>query len=141
MHTGTAVQCHAILIIIMIIIIISSLSLYYSINKQNSEFTPNTDETVCQGHKWGLLALWRYMRTHLGINTERVWDSIKDLVIKTIISSEPYVSSYVKAFVKNRLVRTHHTKSIITARVMQNIEFHLKIIVRQCLTIFEEITL
>ena len=74
-----------------------------SINKQNSEFTPNTDETVCQGHKWGLLALWRYMRTHLGVNTERVWDSIKDLIIKTIISSEPYVSSYVKAFVRNRL--------------------------------------
>ena len=135
MYTRTAVQCHAILIIIMIIIIISSLSLYYSINKQNSEFTPNTDETVCQGHKWGLLALWRYMRTHLGINTERVWDSIKDLVIKTIISSEPYVSSYVKAFVKNRLVRTHHTKSIITVRVMQNIELHSKI-VRQCLAIF-----
>ena len=79
------------------------LSPYHSINKQNSEFTPNTDETVCQGHKWGLLALWRYMRTHLGVNTERVWDSIKDLIIKTIISSEPYVSSYVKAFVRNRL--------------------------------------
>lgn len=119
---------------LMIIIIISSPSLYYSINKQNSEFTPNTDETVCQGHKWGLLALWRYMRTHLGINTERVWDSIKDLVIKTIISSEPYVSSYVKAFVKNRLVRTHHTKSIITARVMQivdGVRLHLN-----CLAIF-----
>ena len=68
----------------------------------------NTDETVCQGHKWGLLALWRYMQTHLGIDTERVWDSIKDLVIKTIISSEPYVSSYVKAFVKNRLEHTTH---------------------------------
>ena len=74
----------------------------HSVNKQNSEFTPNTDETVCQGHKWGLLALWRYMHSQLGINTDRVWDSIKDLVIKTIISSEPYVSSYVKAFVKNR---------------------------------------
>ena len=24
----------------------------YSVNKKNKEFTPNTDETVCQGHKW-----------------------------------------------------------------------------------------
>ena len=76
----------------------------HSINKQNSEFTPNTDETICQGHKWGLLALWRYMRSQLGINTDKVWDSIKDLVVKTIISSESFVSSNVKAFVKNRCV-------------------------------------
>ena len=57
----------------------------YSINKRNSDFTPNTDESVCQGHKWGLLALWQYMGTELGVNTEAVWDSIKDVVIKTII--------------------------------------------------------
>ena len=24
----------------------------YSVNKKNSAFTPNSDETVCQGHKW-----------------------------------------------------------------------------------------
>lgn len=24
----------------------------YSINKRNAAFTPNSDETVCQGHKW-----------------------------------------------------------------------------------------
>ncbi len=56
-----------------------------SINKQNSEFTPNTDETVCQGHKWGLLALWRYMKTELGVDTDSVWQSITELVVKTII--------------------------------------------------------
>ena len=28
----------------------------YSVNKKNKEFTPNTDETVCQGHKWCVLA-------------------------------------------------------------------------------------
>lgn len=62
--------------------------LFYSIlsvNKRNADFTPNTDETVCQGHKWGLLAFWRYMSSELGINTEAIWEAIKDVVIKTII--------------------------------------------------------
>ena len=71
------------------------------------EFTPNTDEKVCQGHKWGLLALWHLMETQLGLNTAEIWQSIKDLVVKTIVCSEPYVSSCVKAFVRNRLVHLH----------------------------------
>ena len=33
----------------------------------------------------GLLALWQYMRHELGVNTEEVWEAIKDLIIKTII--------------------------------------------------------
>ena len=150
----------------------------YSVNKKNKEFTPNTDETVCQGHKWcvftyvlyaflfptllytslmqntyihsvcirhirmytfitclymtanvlyahlyscvyacatayvriyvhdsllvhvpsrplpsptpspphrGLLAFWEYMRTELHLDTDPIWESIQDLVIKTII--------------------------------------------------------
>ena len=32
----------------------------YSVNKKNKEFTPNTDETVCQGHKWCVLACVLY---------------------------------------------------------------------------------
>ena len=62
-----------------------TLGFVHSINKKNVDFTPNTDETVCQGHKWGLLALWKYMSMKLGINTETVWETIKDVVIKTII--------------------------------------------------------
>ena len=32
----------------------------YSVNKKNKEFTPNTDETVCQGHKWCVLVYILY---------------------------------------------------------------------------------
>nr|XP_006821072.1 PREDICTED: tubulin polyglutamylase TTLL4-like [Saccoglossus kowalevskii] len=73
----------------------------YSINKKNSEFTPNDDETVCQGHKWSLKALWGYMRKN-DIDSNKVWDSIKDIVIKTIISSEAAVNSLVKSNVRRR---------------------------------------
>ncbi|XP_070565987.1 tubulin monoglutamylase TTLL4-like [Ptychodera flava] len=73
----------------------------YSINKKNSEFTPNDDENICQGHKWSLKALWGYMRKN-GIDSTKVWDSIKDIVVKTIICSEAAVNSLVKSNVRRR---------------------------------------
>ena len=33
----------------------------YSVNKKNKNFQANADETVRQGHKWGLKALWPYL--------------------------------------------------------------------------------
>jgi tubulin polyglutamylase TTLL4 len=41
------------------------------------------------------------MSSELGLNTQAVWESIKDLVIKTIICSESHCSSLIKACVQN----------------------------------------
>lgn len=71
----------------------------YSVNKKNTEYKPNLDETACQGHKWALKALWRYLAQR-GVNSEAIWEKIKDIVIKTIIASEPYVNSLVKMYVR-----------------------------------------
>nr|XP_025950807.1 tubulin polyglutamylase TTLL4 isoform X2 [Dromaius novaehollandiae] len=71
----------------------------YSVNKKNTEYKSNSDETACQGHKWALKALWSYL-TQKGINSETIWEKIKDIVIKTIIASEPYVNSLVKMYVR-----------------------------------------
>ncbi|XP_035688484.1 tubulin polyglutamylase TTLL4-like [Branchiostoma floridae] len=73
----------------------------YSVNKRNAEFTPNSDKDRCEGHKWGLQALWRYLQRG-GINTDHIWEQIKDLVIKTIICCESAVNSLVKANVRRR---------------------------------------
>ncbi|NXF75592.1 TTLL4 polyglutamylase, partial [Sclerurus mexicanus] len=70
----------------------------YSVNKKNTEYKSNSDETACQGHKWALKALWSYL-TQKGVNSEAIWEKIKDIVIKTIIASEPYVNSLVKMYV------------------------------------------
>ena len=56
----------------------------YSINKTNKEYKSNDDETACVGHKWTLKALWAYLQKK-GINTDKIWENIVDLVIKTII--------------------------------------------------------
>ncbi|NXN15143.1 TTLL4 polyglutamylase, partial [Indicator maculatus] len=71
----------------------------YSVNKKNTEYKSNLDETACQGHKWALKALWSYL-TQKGVNSEVIWEKIKDIVIKTIIASEPYVNSLVKMYVR-----------------------------------------
>lgn len=71
----------------------------YSVNKKNSEYQANSDDKACQGHKWALKALWQYLGAK-GINTTLLWEKIKDIVIKTIIASEPYVTSLLKMHVR-----------------------------------------
>lgn len=72
----------------------------YSVNKKNSEYQANSDDKACQGHKWALKALWHYLDSK-GINTNLIWEKIKDIVIKTIIASEPYVNNLLKMHVKS----------------------------------------
>lgn len=71
----------------------------YSVNKKNSEYQANSDDKACQGHKWALKALWQYLGAK-GINTTLLWEKIKDIVIKTIVASEPYVTSLLKMHVR-----------------------------------------
>ncbi|XP_063144982.1 tubulin monoglutamylase TTLL4 isoform X1 [Candoia aspera] len=71
----------------------------YSINKKNIEYKSNADETACQGHKWALKALWNYL-TQKGVDSEAIWEKIKDIVVKTIIASEPYIINLVKMYVR-----------------------------------------
>ncbi|PWA19420.1 hypothetical protein CCH79_00017156 [Gambusia affinis] len=71
----------------------------YSVNKKNSEYQTNSDDKACQGHKWALKALWHFLGSK-GINTNLIWEKIKDIVIKTIIASEPYVNILLKMHVK-----------------------------------------
>ncbi|XP_046371170.2 tubulin monoglutamylase TTLL4-like [Haliotis rufescens] len=73
----------------------------YSVNKKNTEYVSNADDSVCQGHKWSLKALWNYLKRQ-GINTVGIWDSVKDLVVKTIISSEAPINSMIKSNVRSR---------------------------------------
>lgn len=75
----------------------------YSINKRNTEYQNNTDDTVCQGHKWSLKSLWNYLKKQ-GVNTQAVWDSIKDIVVKTLISAEAAINSMTKANIRSRYV-------------------------------------
>merc|ERR550519_102943 len=59
----------------------------YSINKNSASYLPNEDSDVRQGHKWTLKSLWRHFDEE-GIDHSEIWEKIKDLINKTIISAE-----------------------------------------------------
>ncbi len=59
----------------------------YSINKNSAAYTPNEDPEIRQGHKWTLASLWQHF-SEAGIDHKPVWERIKDMVIKTVISAE-----------------------------------------------------
>ncbi|XP_073401538.1 tubulin monoglutamylase TTLL4 isoform X2 [Dendrobates tinctorius] len=73
----------------------------YSVNKNNVDYKANADEFACQGHKWALKALWSYL-DQKGFSSEKIWEKIKEMVIKTIIASEPYVNSLMKMYVQHQ---------------------------------------
>ncbi|XP_075984355.1 uncharacterized protein LOC142982007 isoform X3 [Anticarsia gemmatalis] len=74
----------------------------YSINRLSKNYTPNEDFAACEGHKWTLQTLFQYLKTEKRVDTEALWDSMKDLVIKTIISGEASISSLTKANITSR---------------------------------------
>ncbi|CAG9793454.1 unnamed protein product [Diatraea saccharalis] len=74
----------------------------YSINRLSKNYTPNEDFTACEGHKWTLQSLFHYLKTEKDVDTDALWESMKDLVIKTIISGEASISSLTKANVTSR---------------------------------------
>lgn len=45
--------------------------------------------------------MWGYLLKK-GVNTNEIWKSIKDLIVKTIISAESSINSYIKMNVRNR---------------------------------------
>lgn len=74
----------------------------YSINRLSKNYTPNEDFAACEGHKWTLQTLFQYLKTEQKVDTDKLWENIKDLVIKTIISGEASISSLTKANITSR---------------------------------------
>ncbi|XP_063380365.1 tubulin monoglutamylase TTLL4-like isoform X1 [Cydia fagiglandana] len=74
----------------------------YSINRLSKNYTPNEDFAACEGHKWTLQSLFQYLKTEKNVDTDALWNSMKDLVIKTVISGEASISSLTKANTTSR---------------------------------------
>nr|XP_014030156.1 unnamed protein product [Salmo salar] len=72
----------------------------YSVNRKNTDYQSNDSDKACQGHKWALKALWHYLGCK-GVNTTLIWEKIKDIVMKTIIASDPYVNTLVKLHLRS----------------------------------------
>lgn len=73
----------------------------YSINKNSASYLANEDSEVRQGHKWTLKSLWRHF-DELGIDHSAIWEKIKDLIVKTIISAENPMATLFQQNVSSR---------------------------------------
>ncbi|XP_025190868.1 tubulin polyglutamylase TTLL4-like [Melanaphis sacchari] len=74
----------------------------YSINRLSSQYTENEDANACQGHKWTLRSLWTYMENELKVDVKKLWKSLEDLVVKTVISGESPMSQMCYSNLSNR---------------------------------------
>eukprot|EP00003_Mantamonas_plastica_P024704 TRINITY_DN4659_c0_g1_i2.p1 TRINITY_DN4659_c0_g1~~TRINITY_DN4659_c0_g1_i2.p1 ORF type:complete len:1245 (-),score=465.79 TRINITY_DN4659_c0_g1_i2:266-3967(-) len=74
----------------------------YSVNKFNENFVQNKDADEDNvGNKWSISALFNLLGMR-GIDTVAIWDDIKDIVVKTIVSSEHTMLSAMNMFVPHR---------------------------------------
>lgn len=73
----------------------------YSINSKNASYTVNNNAEICNGHKWTLKSLWKYLKQY-NVDIDSIWSSIRDMIIKTMISCEDPISSLVTCYTKNR---------------------------------------
>jgi len=67
----------------------------YSINKKNKKFTPS-DSKNGPGSKWSLTRLFEYMQKEQKVDTGKLWERMKDLILKTFISVHPQIQSRYK---------------------------------------------
>ncbi|XP_076161745.1 tubulin monoglutamylase TTLL4 [Ptiloglossa arizonensis] len=73
----------------------------YSINKTNATYTSNDCVDSCSGHKWTLKTLWSYLEKE-HVNISKLWASMKDIVIKTMIAGESSINTLSKANMSSR---------------------------------------
>ncbi|XP_014479842.1 PREDICTED: tubulin polyglutamylase TTLL4-like [Dinoponera quadriceps] len=73
----------------------------YSINKSSATYTSNDCADSCTGHKWTLRTLWSYLEQER-VNVDKLWASIKDMVVKTMIAGESSINSLTRTNVTSR---------------------------------------
>lgn len=73
----------------------------YSINKLSANYTSNEDASACQGHKWTLKSLWTYLADQ-GVNTQRLWGALRNLVLRTILAGEHAIHQMSKTNVGSK---------------------------------------
>lgn len=64
----------------------------YAINKHSEQFVQNEDADKDNvGHKRSLKYALKYLSQRRKVKVEKLWHDIKDIIIKTLISAQPWV--------------------------------------------------
>jgi tubulin polyglutamylase TTLL4 len=73
----------------------------YSINKLSTSYDKNDDANACKGMKWTIKSLFSYLRQK-GVNTERLWAALRNLVLRTVLAGEGPMNSMMKTNLQNK---------------------------------------
>lgn len=73
----------------------------YSINKLSANYAKNEDADACQGHKWTIRSLWQHLDS-IGIETERLWATLRNLIIRTMLAGENPINNLSKTYMQSR---------------------------------------
>ncbi|XP_076652406.1 tubulin monoglutamylase TTLL4 isoform X2 [Halictus rubicundus] len=73
----------------------------YSINKTSATYTSNDCVDSCSGHKWTLRTLWSYLEKE-HVNVAKLWESMKDIVVKTMIAVESPITTLTRTNTTSR---------------------------------------
>ncbi|KAL3156185.1 Tubulin polyglutamylase ttll5 [Trebouxia sp. C0010 RCD-2024] len=75
----------------------------YSVNKHQPGFKANTDaDGDGVGSKWSLRALQEHLERHCGVQWNRIWTQVHDLVMAAILAAEPELHSAARMHVPHR---------------------------------------
>ena len=74
----------------------------YSVNKNSGDFVSNESADSCEGHKWSLRALFRYWEEEGRVDPSAVWNSIVDVVSKTLVAADGPINTHSKVFLPQR---------------------------------------
>ena len=67
----------------------------YAINKKNKNYDNGDDET--KSSKWSIASVMSDIEQQYGVTRDTIWNKIKDIINKTIISAQPELSHIYKA--------------------------------------------
>lgn len=71
----------------------------WSVNKKAPNFEKNVDvENDGIGSKWSIKALKRYF-SEQGIDDKELWEKIKDIIIKTLLSAESSINNRIQRYI------------------------------------------
>ncbi|XP_013413702.1 tubulin polyglutamylase TTLL4-like [Lingula anatina] len=72
----------------------------FAVNSKKNGF--RIDHEMQEGHTWSYSTFWAYLKRHHGIDRKPVWEDVKEIIIKTIISGEADMRKAAKSYLKSR---------------------------------------
>lgn len=73
----------------------------YSINKKSATYASSTTGDSCDGHKWSVKTLQRYLED-LGVDFEGIWMQMVDIIIKTLVCCEGPMNRLISKHISSR---------------------------------------